>query len=192
MWDSKYLVSIFPRRHCDHQFHNGNPDEEHMQLLSLNKISQFPLHPGTMGLSPGRWLSSYTWGAIIASKPLPSLHPHSFYPTSLLRLHQPSPDSFPMLWVCYLSQMTSFHSAFTSLPPLFVSLFFSPPFLRNRGKSERDLVPLAVTDLIDKRLLLERYPILLMWGTPLSEWHCSCGVCQGAVLIMRDFWVGLL
>ncbi len=70
MWDSKYLVSIFPRRHCDHQCHNGNPDEDHMQLLSLNKISQFPLHPGTMGLSPGSWLSSYSPGAIIAAKPL--------------------------------------------------------------------------------------------------------------------------
>lgn len=71
MWDSKYLVSIFPGRQCDHQWHNGNPDEEHMQLLSLNKISQFPLHSSTMGPSPGRWLSSYFPRAIIEAKTLP-------------------------------------------------------------------------------------------------------------------------
>lgn len=71
MWDSKYLVSIFPGRQCDHQCHNGNPDEEHMQLLSLNKISQFPLRSGTMGPLPGRWLSSYFPRAIIKAQPLP-------------------------------------------------------------------------------------------------------------------------
>lgn len=71
MRDSKYLVSIFPGRQCDHQCHNGNPDEEHMQLLSLNKISQFPLHCGTMGPLPGRWLSSYFPRAIIKAQPLP-------------------------------------------------------------------------------------------------------------------------
>lgn len=52
-WDSKYLVSIQPRRHCDHRWHNGFPDEERAQLRSLNKISQFPLLLSTMALA---WL----------------------------------------------------------------------------------------------------------------------------------------
>lgn len=93
MWDSKYLVSIFPRRHCDHQCHNGNPDEEHMQLLSLNKISQFPLHPSTMGLSPGRWLSSYTPGAIIAAKTLPLTTLTHFTPLLSSAFTSPHPNS---------------------------------------------------------------------------------------------------
>lgn len=37
----------------------------------LIKSHSFPLHGGTMGRSPGRWLSSYSPGAIIAAKPLP-------------------------------------------------------------------------------------------------------------------------
>lgn len=119
MWDSKYLVSIFPRRHCDQQSHNGNPDEEHMQLLSLNKISQFPLHSSTMGPSPGRWLSSYFLAATIATKPLPL--------TAITHFT-------PLLWLSLLSPPFQF----SSLPPSLQS-FFS-----QRGKSKDELTSLMI------------------------------------------------
>lgn len=150
MWDSKYLVSIFPRRHCDHQCHNGNPDEEHMQLLSLNKISQFPLHPGTMGLSPGRWLSSYSPGAIIAAKPLPptTLTQFTPLPSSAFINPRPTPSLTWVLDFCHI--LRSFHPIFTlplrsSSPSIYLSFIISPLSLSNlatltltlRGKSER-------------------------------------------------------
>lgn len=196
MWDSKYLVSIFPRRHCDHQFHNGNPDEEHMQLLSLNKISQFPLHSGTMGLLPGCWLSSYSWGPIIASKPLPSHRPHSFYPTAFLHLHQPLLSSFPCLGLLFVTSCIiyhiSFHSVFTFLPPfLFIPPSFISPLATIQGESVRDHVSLAVIDQINKWLFYTVTPCEahLHQSVPGSR---RDQVCQRTLLNMIDFWVDLL
>lgn len=121
----KYLVSIFPRHHCDHQCHNGNPDEEHMQLLSLNKISQFPLHPGTMGLSAARWLSSYSPGAIIAAKPLP--------PTTLIRFTLFLSSVFTnhlqfLAWISLFVTSEIFSFSIAPLPSLLSLPLFSPPF----------------------------------------------------------------
>lgn len=190
MWDSKYLVSVFPRRHCDHQCHNGNPDEEHMQLLSLNKISQFPLHPGTMGLSPGRWLSSYSPGAIIAAKPLPHTTLTHFSPASLLRLHQPSWDLFTQC---------SHNLLLSSSLYVYFSLFNSLPFSVHLWYSSSDSEERA-RDTCFLRLILI-WSISGYFQSVTPPYWCEAQlhqngnlaavetVCQGAVLIMRDFEV---
>lgn len=135
MWDSKYLVSIFPRRHCDYQCHNGNPDEEHMQLLSLNKISQFPLHPSTMGLSAARWLSSYSPRAIIAAKPLPptTLIHFTLLSSSVFTSHRQS-----LAWTLLFVTSVIFSFSIASLPSLlslFLSLFTFSLFFAPLGHS---------------------------------------------------------
>lgn len=67
--DSKY--SFCPLRFLpDQSYHNANPDEEHMQLLSLNKISKFQLYPSTMAAALVCWLSSYSVGLLIVFLPL--------------------------------------------------------------------------------------------------------------------------
>lgn len=109
--DSKYPSC--PQRFLpDQRHHNGGPDEEHMQLLSLNKISKFQLYPSTMATALVCWLSSYSVGLLIASSPLPcevlrgfpspsSIHttPFNFFGfiSSSQRCHHP--QSIQSIWI---------------------------------------------------------------------------------------------
>lgn len=137
IWDSKYFASIFPWRHCDHHCHNGNPDEEHMQLLSLNKISPFPLHPSTMGLSAARWLSSYSPGAIIAAKPLPPTS-HSLFLSSVFTNHLQS-----LAWISLFVTSEIFLFSVAPLPlchslPLFLCTFGTFPCTQRNERDRSD------------------------------------------------------
>lgn len=143
-WDSKYLVSIQPRRHCDHRWHNGFPDEERAQLLSLNKISQFPLHTAQW-LSPGCWLSSYSPGAIIAAGATPPRYPQPL-PPDFIRALRAKGRGFIIAEI--------FHSLHVFLfachdPPIIVLLCFFPPSFISPHIAWQ-LASLAVIDQIDK------------------------------------------
>lgn len=100
--ESKY--PSYPQRFLpDQRHHNGNPDEKHMQLLSLNKISKFQLYPGTMATALVCWLSSYSVGLLIVLSPLPcatwvsipqlysyhTVHFYSWFISSSPRSHHP-------------------------------------------------------------------------------------------------------
>lgn len=192
MWDSKYLVSIFPRRHCDHQCHNRNPDEEHMQLLSLNKISQFPLHRGTMGLSPGRWLSSYSPGAIIAAKPLPLPTLTHFSPLPPSASTGPPSKLPPRVdqGECHQFSLLFFLSSPLPPPPPPPRpplLFFSAPVLHflSQASAVRDM---WLTWPLSVRSMNVYLRVLPHEGHRYQDGLSSLSrVCQGAVLIMRDF-----
>lgn len=122
-WDSKYLVSIQSRRHCDHRWHNGFPDEERAQLLSLNKISQFPLHPSTMALA---WLLI----EFLLSRSYNSSRSHALSPPSAAssRLHLSSRSKGERFYYSWDLLFTPPRlPLFLSSPPLIVLLCFPPP-----------------------------------------------------------------
>lgn len=189
-WDSKYLVSIQPRRHCDHRWHNGFPDEERAQLLSLNKISQFPLHPSTMALA---WLLI----EFLLSRSYNSSRSHALSPpsTASSRLHPSSWGKGERFY--YSGDLSSrlclsvFLSSSPPLPPIIVSLCSFPPFF---------ISPHIAWQLASWHLRTQSIESISGYFSSLSlSYWCGRHLyepgltaaaqtgCQGAALIMRDF-----
>lgn len=184
-WDSKYLVSIQPRRHCDHRWHNGFPDEERAQLLSLNKISQFPLHPSTMALA---WLLI----EFLLSRSYNSSRSHALSPPSAAssRLHPSSRGKGERFYYSWDLLFTPPHFLFSCHhPPIIGSLCFFFPLLlfRHTLRDSWHLWPLSIESISGYFSTLSPS----YWcGRHLYEPGLAAAAqtgCQGAALIMRDF-----
>lgn len=173
MWYSKYLVSVSPRLHCNHQLHNGNADEECMQLLSLTKISQFPLLQGTIGLSPGHWLSSYSPGAILAAKPLPPAP-------------SPTPTLLPLFFFYYFFYLhPNFLSFFRSLPLHFLET--NTHYWSDQSATTFRVLP----HLIDVSRTLSRTPSVAVETKSVRALRWLRGIVRRFALRVTR-WVGFL
>lgn len=156
-----------------------------------------------MGLSPGRWLSSYSPGAIIAAKPLPLATLTRFTAASLFRFHQPVIQTpwareEVVFCCCFLlsSEIFSVHISSSSLLPfLSPSNFLSLHLCFISSHTER-----SVRDTW-------RLWLLLIWSisgyfstlTPsyrcerhlYQAGHSSCGLSRSSA-DYEGFWGGLL